>query len=44
MHILGFDQSLYSSFLDPTDGNLYNSTISSSVLHASRTGGANYIL
>ena len=44
MHILGFDQSLYASYLDPADGNKYSSTTSSTVLHASRSGGANYLL
>lgn len=24
MHILGFDSTLYSTFLDPTTGNVYN--------------------
>lgn len=44
IHILGFDQSLYSSYLDPTNGNLYSSTTTSATLHASRTGGANHLL
>jgi len=25
MHILGFDSTLYSTYLDPTTGNLYSS-------------------
>lgn len=44
LHILGFDQSLYSSYLNPSDGNLYSSTTSSQSLHASRTGGNNFLL
>lgn len=45
MHILGFDSSLYSSFLDPSTGNIYSYAITQSVnLNAGRTGGNNYIL
>ncbi len=29
MHILGFDQSLYATYLNPDDGNLYSSITSS---------------
>ena len=46
IHILGFDYSLYSSFLNPSDGNTYTNPVSASplILHGSRSGGGNYIL
>lgn len=49
IHILGFDSSLYATYLDSTTagniGGLYSSTIYQSVtLDAGRTGGNNYIL
>ena len=45
MHILGFDQSLYSTYLDFNTGLPYSYSILQAVtLNANRTGGANYIL
>ncbi len=45
MHILGFDQSLYSNYLDYNTGLPYSYPILQSVtLHASRVGGPNYLL
>ena len=44
LHILGFDQSLYSTYLNPDDGFVYSSTTTQTTLHASRTGGSNYLL
>lgn len=38
MHILGFDSTLYSTFLDPTSGDVYTSgpMITGTGFHASR--------
>lgn len=49
MHILGFDSSLYATFLDPDTGDVYNSGASPTILnllHANRAGNTsgNYIL
>ena len=49
MHILGFDYSLYATFLDPSTGDVYNGGASPTTLeslHANRGGGTsgNYIL
>lgn len=45
IHIVGFDSSLYSSYLNPATGNVYPLFINESVtLDAGRTGGNNYIL
>ena len=45
IHILGFDYSLYSTFLNPNDGNLYTTPTIQTVLHPKRNaGGGNFIL
>ena len=46
MHILGFDSSLYSTYLSSSTGNVYGAGnyLSSETLNPSRTGGANDIL
>lgn len=45
MHILGFDSSLYSTYLDSSTATVYNYNITPSVsLNAGRTGGNNYLL
>ena len=44
MHILGFDSSLYSTYLDYTTGNLYSQVTQTVTLNAARTGGANAMM
>lgn len=44
MHILGFDPSLYPTYLDSTTGLRYASVTTSTVLNAARTGGANNLM
>lgn len=44
IHILGFDQSLYSTYLDYNTGSPYSQVTQSVNLNALRTGGANHLM
>lgn len=45
MHILGFDSTMYTTYLDSGTANIYAYNITPQVtLHGSRTGGPNYLL
>lgn len=44
MHILGFDQSLYTTYLDFNTGRPYSQVVELINLNPRRTGGSNYIM
>lgn len=44
MHILGFDRSLYPTYLDFNTGNIYSQVTQTVTLNAARTGGANAMM